>query len=152
MIHKGRDSPTLYCSSHQEERFQLPLETTGRWWVRSGSVQVTSGAVLGGDAPLESCEDCLKPSHWAALGTARPFLALHSPVAGMTCCGTGSQTSLQWCSTLSRPRANSLLKWLSYFSSSQGNVLAHRQRKKALESTAAVPCLQLTVDLSSIMC
>lgn len=121
----------LYCSSHQEEWLQLPLEIIGRWWVQSGRVRVTSG----GDAYLESCEDCRQPSRWAALGTARPFLALHClllfhiPVAGMTCCGAGRQTSHQWCSTLSRPRANSLLKWFSYFSSSQSNAVAHRQCK-----------------------
>jgi len=105
----------------------------GRWWVQSGSVQVTSGAVLGGEAQLRSSEDCRQPSRCAALGTAGSFLVSHClllshiPVAEMTYCGAGRQTSHQCCLTLSRPRANSLLKWLSYFSSSRGNTVAHRQ-------------------------
>lgn len=157
--------PSLYCLSHQEEQVQLPLEIVGSWWVRSGRVQVTL-VLFWGNAHLESCKDCWQPSCWAALGTAGPFLALHHlllfhvPVAGMTCCEAQSQTSHHWCPTLSRPRANSLLKWLSYFSSSRSNVVAQRQRKKlwsplqqylafSRQQTWAASCVSYKIRLAS---
>lgn len=133
--------PSLFVL-HQSSGRAIPAapggrgEAVGQEWKGSG--------LFWEDAHLERCKDHWQLSDWAALGPARPLLALHCllllhiPVAGMTCCGAGSQTSHQWCSRLSRPRANSLLKQLSYFSFSWGCGPQATQ--------------QLTVDLSCTIC